>query len=221
MNINASSQLDIAYQLPRDMYYQLMHDLCGSLPSPLTDTPDDLVRRNHAAIAQVASMLPANAEEASIAGRVVLANAQAMDALRESRKPGLAIKVILQCSAQSASMMRQANAARSLLLRVQAAREKREAISKTNEQAVRVEQCAIGHMADALTQPAPKQELPSERAPKPDQTTSAGRAEKIQPRPTALTRLLGNLPARYGFTPPTPEQRTFDTRAKASTTIAA
>jgi hypothetical protein len=220
MNIKASSQLDIAYQLPRDMYYQLMHELCGSLPSPLTDSPEDLVRRNNAAIAQVASMLPANAEEASIAGRVVLANAQAMEALRESRQPGLAIKLILQCSAQSASMMRQANAARSLLLRVQAVRQKREAISKTNEQAAWVEQCAIGHMADALAQPTPNQELPSEAAPKPDPSTAAGRAAKVQPRHTALTRLLGNLPARYGFTPPAPE-RTFDTRAKGPTTIAA
>ncbi len=215
MNITASSQLDIAYQLPRDMYYQLVHDLCGSLPTPLTDSPEDLLRRNNAAIAQVASMLPANAEEASIAGRVVLANAQAMEALRESRKPDLAIKVILQCSAQSASMMRQANAARSLLLRIQSARQKQEAINKTNERAAWIEQCAIGLMADALTEPPPEQEIPSEPAPKHDQTAAAGRAAKFRPRRTALTRLLGNLPARYGFSPPP------DPRAKLPTAIAA
>jgi hypothetical protein len=216
MNIKASSQLDIAYQLPRDMYYQLMHELCGSLPSPLTDSPEDLVRRNNAAIAQVASMLPANAEEANIAGRVVLASAQAMEALRESRQPGLAIKLILQCSAQSASMMRQANAARSLLLRVQAARQKREAINKTDEQAVWIEQCAIGLMADALTESSPEQELPSKAAPKPDQSATAEYDTISQPRRVTLNRLLGSLPARYGFGPPTP-----DPRAKVPTAIAA
>ena len=62
---------DLTLQLPRDTYYQLVHTLCASLPPPVTDTPEDLARRDNAAIAQVASLLPANADEANLAVHLV------------------------------------------------------------------------------------------------------------------------------------------------------
>jgi hypothetical protein len=44
---------DLAYRLPRDAYWLLIHTLRGSLPPPpVTDTEDDVARRDHAAIAQ-------------------------------------------------------------------------------------------------------------------------------------------------------------------------
>ena len=53
-------QPDLAYRLPRDAYWLLIHTLCTSLPPPpVTDTPDDVARRDNAAIAQLASLLPA------------------------------------------------------------------------------------------------------------------------------------------------------------------
>ncbi len=56
------------------------------LPPPITDTPEDLARRDNAAIAQVASLLPANADEATLAAQYVAAHAQAVDCLRLARK---------------------------------------------------------------------------------------------------------------------------------------
>jgi len=45
-------QPDLTLQLPRDMYYQLIHTICASLPPPITNSPEDRVRRDNAAIAQ-------------------------------------------------------------------------------------------------------------------------------------------------------------------------
>jgi hypothetical protein len=62
---------DLTLQLPRDTYYQVVHTLRGLLPPPVADTPDALVHRDNAAIAQVASLLPANADEANLAAQYV------------------------------------------------------------------------------------------------------------------------------------------------------
>ena len=61
------SEPDLTLQLPRDMYYQLVHTLRGSLPPPVTNSPEDEIRRDNAAISKVASLLPANGEEADLA----------------------------------------------------------------------------------------------------------------------------------------------------------
>jgi hypothetical protein len=58
-----------------------LHTLRGLLPPPITDTPLDHARRDDAAIAQVAAMLPANADEAHLAAQCVAARAQAADCL--------------------------------------------------------------------------------------------------------------------------------------------
>jgi len=71
-----TSQPDLALQLPRDMYYQLIHTICGCLPPPRTNSPEDRIRRENAIIARIASMLPANADEASIAAQCIAAQAQ-------------------------------------------------------------------------------------------------------------------------------------------------
>ena len=141
---------DLTIHLPRDVYYQVVHMLRAALPPPVTDTPEDLARRDNAAIAEVACLLPANAEEATTAAQYVAANVQAMDCLRLAREHAADLSLVLKCTAQSASMMRQARGARSLLLRVQAARRKREADSTATDAAAWIEHCAFGLMADAL-----------------------------------------------------------------------
>jgi hypothetical protein len=73
---------DLTLQLPRDIYYQIVHTLRRSLPPPLTASADDRARRDNTAIAEVACLLPANAEEVEIAAQFVAANAQAMVCLR-------------------------------------------------------------------------------------------------------------------------------------------
>src|SRR6478672_5141097 len=144
---------DLTLQLPGDVYYQLIHTLRAALPT-VTDTPEDRARRDNAAIAQVACLLPANADEANLAATYVAASARAMDCLRLSQEYSAPDhSFALKCDAHAASMMRQARSTRSLLLRVQAERQKREADSAALDRAAWTEHCAIGLMTQALTDP--------------------------------------------------------------------
>ncbi len=180
---------------------------CGALPPAVNDTPEDLARRDNAAIAEVASLLPANAEEATLAAQFVAANAQAMDCLRLAREHAADLARVLQCTAQSANMMRQARAARSLLLRVQAARQKREADGAATDKAAWIEHCAVGLMADALgrTPSAPIAEPPPEPGPE-DTCGVAAEAVRHELAPSAggppQTVTAGLAPA---IGPPVPE----------------
>jgi hypothetical protein len=207
---------DLTLQLPRDTYYQIVHTLCASLPPPVTDRPEDLARRDNAAIAQVASLLPANADEADLAAQYVATSAHAMLCLRLAREYATADHAFfLKYSAQAVGAMRQARGARSLLLRVQAARQKREADNAAADKAAWTEHCAIGLMAEALgrTQPPAMVEPPppppasptEEPAPQPDPTAEADEYALIYPRRAALIRSLGGLPASCDFGPPSPD----------------
>ncbi|HXA21962.1 MAG TPA: hypothetical protein VNW90_06655 [Acetobacteraceae bacterium] len=109
--------------------------------------------------------------------------------------------------------MRQSRGARSLLLRVQADRRKREADSASLDKAAWLEHCTIGLMADALgrTPPAPMEEPPpppsapapvAEAEPPFEQLAEADQYAIIYPRRAALIRSLGGLPARCDFGPP-------------------
>ena len=73
----------------------------------------------------VASLLPANPDEANLAAQYVAASAQALDCLRLAREHPSDVARFLKCTAQSASMMRQAHRWRTALLRAQAERQKR------------------------------------------------------------------------------------------------
>jgi hypothetical protein len=109
--------------------------------------------------------------------------------------------------------MRQARGARSLLLRVQAARHKREADYAATEKAAWIEHCAVGLMAQALgrAQAAPTAVPPPVPLPEPEPTdifallTEAEQYAIIYPRRAALIRSLGRLPDKCDFGPPAPE----------------
>jgi hypothetical protein len=202
-------QPDLAILLPRSTYWQAIHSLHSSLPLPVDDTQEARVHRDNAAMAEVASLLPVNGDETAIAVRCVVANAQAVDCLRLARLNPDDTRHVMQCNAQSASMMRQANAARSLLLRVQAARRKREADPAACNQDAWTEHCALGEMADAAGQAAPK---PPVMAPAPEpaaadpwsEMTEAERYAVTYPRRAALIRAHGGLPDDCSFPPPPP-----------------
>src|SRR3974390_949704 len=81
----APEPTDLTLQLPRSTYWQLLHMLRRMLPDPEDDTPEALVFRDHAAIAQVAAMLPANADEAFLAAQCVGARLYGMGCIREAR----------------------------------------------------------------------------------------------------------------------------------------
>jgi len=102
--------------LPRSIYLELAHTLRKNLPAPVTDSPEDAARRDRAAIEHAASLLPATPDEANLAALYVAASAQALDCLRQCRLYPNDLTVVLKCTAQSASMMRQARAYRTALL---------------------------------------------------------------------------------------------------------
>ena len=178
------------------MHYQLINTL-RDIVWPVSDTPEDLVRRDNAVIAQIASLLPANADEANIVAHYVAAGAHALDCLRRSREYAATDpKRAMQCTAQAASMFRQARSARSQLMRVQAERRALEANSAALEQATGAERGAIGLMANALAC------APPAALAEPSANSAAGIAVQadqyaVQHRKrAALIRSLGRLPDR-------------------------
>jgi len=123
-----SSPPDPAIDLSKQLYYQLVYTLNGLLPPPLDGSPEALRARNHAAIAKVASMLPVNANEADLAAQCIAARAQAEDILRLLRQNTDDIALVIRLNAQYSSMVRTSLSVHARLMRVQAVRQKREAI---------------------------------------------------------------------------------------------
>jgi hypothetical protein len=144
------SQFDLAHRLPADAYYHLVRTLLLTLPPPPTDAPEDMIRRNHAAIARIAALVPANAAEADVAAQYVAASEQWKDCLRLAQLPDTKPDWAAKCRAQASSMMRQANSALRLLLRLQEARRKLEADPAACDRLAWTEHCALGLMAEAL-----------------------------------------------------------------------
>ena len=211
--------LDIAYRLPRDTYWQIGRNLHTSLPPPVDDTPEALAHRDNAAIALVASMLPANASEASLAEQFTLASAHANHCLLLAMVHPASIAEGLHCRALSVSMMRQAQGARRLLMRVQAERRKLEADAAATERAAWTEHCVIGLLSEAMPggpqatlkdAPPPPSQAPSAPVPADDSgppfepVAAAEEYAMIYPQRAALIRRLGRLPDKPGFGPPVP-----------------
>ncbi len=144
----------VALQLPVDAYFHLVHTLRLTLPPPLSDSAEDLARRDHAAIARIAALVPANAAEADMAAMFVAASEQWKDCLRLAQLPETKPEWASKCRAQALAMMRQANGALRLLLRMQNARRKLEADDAARDRAAWTEHCALGLMAEALGHPA-------------------------------------------------------------------
>ncbi len=199
---------NLADQLPADVYYQLVHSLCPTLPPPLTHSPEDLARRNHAAIARIAALSPANAAEADVAALYVAASEQWKNLLRLAQEADTTSYWAQKCRAQANSMMRQAQSAVRLLLRMQAARQKTEANSEARDRAAWTEHCAIGLMAQALLRrpapapiaepapppaPEPQPEPEPAQQPQPAPLVAAQNNKAISPRRADLLRLMERL----------------------------
>jgi hypothetical protein len=110
----------------RDDIQRLVLYFGGCLPPAMGGTADDRASRDKAALAQVAAMQPANAEEMGLAARCVAAGAHADDQLRQLRLHAANYDRTRQINAQYSLMVRTASGARSLLLRVQTARRRLE-----------------------------------------------------------------------------------------------
>jgi hypothetical protein len=201
---------DLSLLLPRSLYYQLMHSLRGWMPPPTEDTQDALAHRDNAVIAQVASMLPATADEVELAAECVSARVQARDCMRAAQERRDDLVQYLKCQAQAASMLRQAQSARRRLQSVQAERRQRETDANATDQAAWTEHCAIGLMTDALANAPPSQSAtiaapepdPGPVEPQRDITAEAEQYARTYPQRVAQMRRLGWLPQNPSFDPP-------------------
>jgi hypothetical protein len=124
-----------AIDLSTHLYYQLVYTLTDLLPPPLDDTPASLRTRNQAAIAKVAALLPVNANEIDLTpsfacsvAQCIAARARAEDLLRLLRQNADDIGLVMRLNAQYESMVRNSPSVHGRLMRVQALRQKREAI---------------------------------------------------------------------------------------------
>jgi hypothetical protein len=145
----AAAHSDLGLQLPADAYWHLVHTLRLTLPPPgdpgHPPGPEDLLRRDRAAIARVA--------EADLAAQFVAASEQWKECLRLAQAPETTPDWAGKCRAQALAMMRQANATLRLLLRLQQARRKLEGDNAAGDRLAWTEHCALGLMAEALAQP--------------------------------------------------------------------
>ena len=221
----APAPADPTLRLTRDANYIAVHTLRGTLPAPEADTPEAIARRDHAAIVQVAAMLPANADEACLAAQCVAARLYGMDCIRQAREFAAAKDPVWErkCGAQGLSALRESRQARALLARLQAAREKREKDPAATDRAAWSEHCSIGLMTDALGEapaavpaepprpPTPEPpalaaaEPPADTEPKRDLAAEAEMYAIMYPRRAKLIRSLGGLPDNPDFGPPDPE----------------
>lgn len=197
--------------LPNAVYATIVADLYAYLPPPTLNDPELIAERIHAAFAEIACMCCVNAEEAQIAARIVIADAQARECIREARTIFNSPAEAMKCHARANSYMRTANAARAMLLRVQATRRKREAVAADGAQdawTIRAtEGLLLAANGERIPDP-PSTSAPQPATPEPGEFARYDAAEQyaaLYPHRAAEIRAYGGIPptARYG--PPEPE----------------
>jgi hypothetical protein len=147
-----------AIDLSTHLSYQLVYTLTDLLPPPIDDSPAALYTRNRAAIAKVAALLPVNANEADLAAQCIAARAQAEDILRLLRQHAGDIGLVMRLNAQYASMVRTSLSVHGRLMRVQALRQKREAIDGAANQDAWALHLAERSMLEVLEADAKRQQ---------------------------------------------------------------
>jgi hypothetical protein len=169
---------------------QLVHTLRGALPQSQTDSPEDAARRDLAAIIHIASLRPANPDEANLAVQFVAAGAQALECQRLANEHVDDPTLFLKFTARSNSFLREARSWRTLLLTAQAARHTRETDPASQQTATETEHRALGLLAEALAQtpPAQPQSTP------PDPIAEAEQYAQNHRKRAALIRKLRRLP---------------------------
>jgi hypothetical protein len=207
-----ASPADPFQQLPKAVYRTIIADLYTDIPPPHLTDPELIAERVHAAIAEIASMCPVNAEEARIAARVVTADTQARDCIRHARALFSDTIPAMKCQAQASHLMRTANAARSLLLRVQTARRKRDSVQAAREQDAWTTHAAEGLLlaADGHAPVAPPEPEPPPPPPATGDDDKFARCDPAEqyalmyPRRAAEIRACGGIPptATYGLPDP-------------------
>jgi hypothetical protein len=207
-------RFDPPFELPTREYYQLIHTLTAHLPPPLADTPEALLARDQAAIAQVAALMPVNASEAGFAAQCIAIRAQAEDVLRLIRAHEGDIQTVIRLNAQYVATVRASLGAHGHLLRAQAVRYKREQNTAALNADAWTQHIAASAMQQALDAGPPRAALavaPSATAravadqPPPAPAPSAtARAAADQPPPPPAPVAQPSAPALAVAPPPVP-----------------
>ena len=213
--LHSTQPLPLDYQFPEDAYWHLMRTLRLTLPPPADDTPEALRRRDHAAIATIAGLAPANIGEARLAAQFVAASEQWSDCLRVAQLPETTPEWQAKCRAQAAAMMRAATSAMRALVQLQTARRKLDADHVLSARADRTDHIVTHALAAALEQPpqpqpraepappaAPEPIPPPADEPDPDPLAEAEHYAAIYPERAVLIRRLGRVPTDATFGPP-------------------
>jgi hypothetical protein len=197
---------DPALQLQHDIYLCVVENLRPVFELMREATPDARARRERVAIAEAAAMIPANAEEAKLAAHSVGAGIFVDDCYRALAAHTGDLADAMKLSARAASMGRESRGYRSLLLRIQALRLKREANDAARESAAWTEHAAHGLMQEAANRlPWPAAPAAAPPAPTPSAATPATQPQP--PRPPAdsrpfLTTPRPRLAPKYPPSPP-------------------
>jgi len=155
-----------AIDLSPQLYCHLVYTLTGLLPPPIDDSPAALQARNHTAIAKVAALLPVGANEIDLAAHCIAARAQAEEMLRMVRVYADDIELVMRLNAQYSSTLRTSLSVHGRLMRVQAVRQKREAIEGAATEDAWTAHVAERSMSSVLAPKAnPSQAAPPEEAP--------------------------------------------------------
>jgi hypothetical protein len=177
---------DPAEQLQREVYLQTVDTLRRAMPPPLDASPETLLRSHRVAIAKVAAMVPASAQEADLAANAVAASTHAADCLRLAVAHASDLKLAGQLRAQAASMGRESRGYCTALLRMQAARQKRESNDKTCDSATWAEHISLGLMKKALDI-LPELPLPATEPDRPPGAPPESPLAAVAERPPATT----------------------------------
>ena len=153
MDVSPEPLSDLALLLPREAFYEILWMLRGVLPPPLTEDPTEEARRDRAAMAAVAELLPVTVPEGRLAAQFVMADSWARDCLRQAGERRRQTETARKCQAQAVSLMREAKSALRELRQLQTSRQKREASEAAMNRAEWAELSALGMMRTALGMP--------------------------------------------------------------------
>ena len=217
------SDLDLLRQ--REFYLDLVRKLYSMLPFDRRASDEERERMGRAALAQLAAMAPANADEADLAAHYVAATAHATDCLRTAVRNTGYHDCVEGLRKQAGAMLREARGHRSLLLRVQTARLKRDTDDTARERDAWTAQSAMGLMMQAFEPEVVEPEAAVVAEPEvvaaPEPVAEADAEPKVRseldlkveaeyyaihyPRRARLIRKLGGVPPDCDFGPPDPE----------------
>ena len=170
----------------RHEYYA---ELGRSLPPPVIDKPEYRERRLTTAVETFEALRPGNAYEASLAVKIVLCSAHAMDGLREAGVHRESFAKMTRCRAQAAGMMREERAAKRTLAQEQKMRLAVEAVAGNAEAQPAAASAPAPQAAPPPVQPQPRRRSPPLATPCPGGPAASCRSHPGRgPRQAALAR---------------------------------